>query len=552
MSVHSSTGRRVQWIHWILLCCLLCLPLLQMGCPGVEPKAEVKGLVFPKTFEFGTAIAGFQGDMGCPTLSADKCNDTKSDWYQWVTSDFIKGKGGIFHSGDGIAQGPGQWELYAGDYTLAKEKLNAKAQRLSLEWSRVFPTSTEGVTGHEELKKIANMEAIATYRKMLKKLIELGIRPMVTLHHYSLPTWIHDGVGCHRDAAACKNKGWADPERLIPEIVKYSGFVAKELGDLVDVWMTMNEPVSAVVLPAYLFQTEFRVNPPARSLAFEDARKAYIGMIEAHSKMYDAVKANDKVDADKDGKATWIGIAYSAAPVYPKDPKRELDVKAAKNISYLVNDLFLDAIILGKFDKNLDGNQVDRPDLARCDFLGVNYYLKIEIRGDNEPTLPQLSKLMTADLNNLLEGKAFIVDYPQGVYDILKHVSKYKLPIWISENGHEMRKKDGKVDDSGQSQFMVRHLFWIHQAIKDGVDVRGYLYWSLVDNYEWNHGMKLRFGLFTWDDKDPKKARIPRAGVTTFQSIAKSGMLTVEMLKKYLTDDEKKRISELLQSTDTP
>ena len=159
---------------------------------------------------------------------------------------------------------------------------------------------------------------------------------------------------------------------------------------------------------------------------------------------------------------------------------------------------------------------------------------------------------MTADLNNLLEGKAFIVDYPQGVYDILKHVSKYKLPIWISENGHEMRKKDGKVDDSGQSQFMVRHLFWIHQAIKDGVDVRGYLYWSLVDNYEWNHGMKLRFGLFTWDDKDPKKARIPRAGVTTFQSIAKSGMLTVEMLKKYLTDDEKKRISELLQSTDTP
>ncbi|TNE45447.1 MAG: glycoside hydrolase family 1 protein [Deltaproteobacteria bacterium] len=512
-----------------------------------ETPAVANALQFPANFWWGVSIAGFQGDMGCPTLAPEKCEDRNSDWYQWATSPEIQSKtlktedGEYpFTGGDPISWGPGQWELYEKDFDMAKTQLGVRAFRLSIEWSRIFPKSTIGVEGHENLKKIANQEAIDTYRKMFKALRSRGMEPFVTLNHYTLPLWIHNGVECNKDLDKCTEKGWVAPNVLIPEIAKYSGFVAKEFGEDVDYWLTINEPF-AVILPGYLMQVPDRINPPGVGTRFKEARTVMMGMIEAHAKMYDAVKANDTVDANKDGNNSLIGIPYSFSPVYPKDPKNKLDVKGAENVSYLLNGVFMEALNNGKLDEKLDGTTVDRPDLKRLDFIGMNYYEKAEVEGTETSMLPPLSTLFTVNPFTLKN----IGFYPKGIYDLLMMVKKYNKPIIITENGHKMvvppKAADGaKADDSRMSEFMMRHLFWIHKAIQDGADIRAYLYWSLVDNYEWNHGFNWRFGMFGYDPKDQTKKRVPRAAVPMYKKVIEANGLPLDDLKPLLDEEEKK------------
>lgn len=504
------------------------------------------GLSFPKGFFFGTSIAGFQGDMGCPTLSAEQCEDRNSDWYQWTQSkelqetggkDEITGRRYSLASKAPLSESSGQWELYASDYALMKKELGVTAYRMSIEWSRIFPRSTEKVEGFEQLKALADPKALAQYHKMFQALRKQGIEPYVTLNHYTLPVWIHDGVACYKNLKTCKNKGWVDQKRIVREIAKYAGFVAKEFGAEVDMWITLNEPF-AVVLPGYLLQTPDRINPPAVSLQFGAAKTVLHAMIEAHARMYDAIKKNDTVDANRDGKSTWIGIAYSFSPVYPLDANRERDRTAAQKMSYLINEVFMEAIVHGKLDVQLDGNQTDRPDLKRLDWLGVNYYMKVTVRGLGSPPLKALSPMFLADPFKL----HYAPQHPKGMYDVLQLVKKYKKPIVITENGHDMPSQGRKADDSKMPHYIVRHLFWLHQAMQEGADVRGYLYWSFVDNFEWNHGFDLRFGLFAFDPKDKMKKRIPRSGVKTYRSIIEQHAISPEQIELYLTDAEKKRI----------
>jgi len=511
---------------------------LALGAWGISACSEAeapksKDLSFPKGFLIGTAIAGFQGDMGCPTEKPETCEDRHSDWYQWVHDKDVIGDKGTFSSGDPVSWGPGHWELYAKDYVLMKEKLSANSHRMSIEWSRIFPKSTIGTTGHENLKKLANPAALKRYRQMFEAMIKNGIKPLVTINHYTLPLWIHNGVECRKDMKACKQRGWMDPKVLLPELEKLAAFVAKEYGDVVDYWITINEPF-AVVLPGYLIQRQDRVNPPALSLQFEAAKTVLIGMIEGHARIYKAIKANDKIDADKDGKATYIGLAYNAAPVYPKNDKEPLDIKAAKNTSYLLNEVFFEAIINGKLDEKLDGKFKERKDLIGCDFIGINYYGPFIVTGLEKSAIPQLSTLFTADPLTLSNEP---VD-PEGLYKVFQIYKKYNRPFLITENGFGM--KDLKDDGTKQASHMVRHLFWIHKAIQEGLKIEGYMYWSFVDNYEWNHGFDFRFGLYQIDVKDKTKARKPRKSVSVFHSIASQNKLSEAILKEYLSPEEQK------------
>lgn len=518
---------------------------------GVAKTASTsQALAFPKNFVWGVSIAGFQGEMGCPTLPPEQCEDRNSDWYQWVTTQEIIDKKQKtaenvefpLAGGDPVSWGPGQWELFEQDVDRAQKDLGIKAFRLGLEWSRIFPKSTVGIEGHDALKQIANMPALERYRQMLQALRKRGIEPFVTLNHYTLPLWIHDGVACHKDLEKCQQKGWVEPRKLILELAKFSGFVAKELGGEVDYWLTINEPF-AVILPGYLMQVPDRINPPALGIKFAEAKTVMMGMIEAHARMYDAVKANDDKDANGDGHKALIGIPYSFSPIYPKNPAEPLDVEGAKNLSYLLNEVFMNAINHGKLDVELDGVTVDRPDLNRCDFIGVNYYEKAEVIGTKGSMLPPLSALFTVDPFNLKN----IGFYPKGMYDLLMLVKKYNKPIIITENGYKMvvaaKAADGaKADDSRMNEFMLRHLFWLHKAIQDGADVRAYLFWSLVDNYEWNHGFNWRFGLYGFDPKDKTKQRVPRAGVAAFRKVIEANGLPLDLLTPLLPEDEKKQL----------
>jgi beta-galactosidase len=481
---------------------------------------------FPDGFLFGAAIAGFQVDMGCPTVPAAQCEDRRSDWYQFIT-----GKAQVNQAvasnftWDAPTTAPGHWELFDQDFTRAKDELGLNSIRLSIEWSRIFPTATDGVEG-AALAAMANREAVDRYHAMFASLKAKGITPLVTLNHYTLPVWIHDALACHQNLSTCVNRGWLDKERMLREIAKYAGFVAKEFGGEVDLWATLNEPF-AVVIPGYLQPGKDRVNPPGVSLRFEEARQVALAMIEGHARMYDAVKSNDTGDADGNGKPAEIGIVYPIAPALPKNPESALDKRGAENTFYLNNQLFLDGVLNGTIDANIDGKPDGPPrdDLSgRCDWLGINYYTRVKVVGTETPSFPQFSVLSTFDPFSL----ELWDDTPQGLFDAITWAkNRYGRPIYITETG-----VDGSTDTERPASWLVRYLTMTQKAIRSGADVRGFFYWTLFDNYEWNHGMSLKFGLYAVGS-DVQKTRTPRSAVNAYRQITQTKAVPDNLKKQY-------------------
>jgi len=484
---------------------------------------------FAKDFLWGAAVAGFQVDMGCPTLPAAECEDRGSDWYQLITSPqgYMDLSSSItFHP---PSRGPGHWELWEKDFDLARDDLKLTAFRTSIEWSRVFPSSTEAAEGYDALKALADPKALAKYHAMFAGLKARGMKPLVTLNHYSLPLWIHDALACHTDLATCTRRGWLDREKTTREIAKYAGFVAREFGGEVDLWATENEPF-AVVLPGYLLPSKERVNPPALSYRYAEVKEVMVAMIEGHAKMYDAVKANDTVDADADGKAAEIGLVYATVPIRPKDPAKAIDKKAADNVFYLYNTVFLDGVCKGDLDANLTGRSTHRDDLAgRMDWVGVNYYTPLTVVGTDTAAFPTLSPLTNFDPIAL--SASTWVDDPKGIYEMAMHLkSRYGLPLIVTENGTAV---EGLDAESKAPSFLTRHVTWLQRAARDGADVRGYFYWTLIDNYEWNHGMDIRMGLYAVDSMDATKARVKRPAVEVYRQIVEANAVPKALDERY-------------------
>lgn len=502
---------------------LISFALLASGACGAEGP---ENLAFPDGFLWGTAIAGFQADMGCPTLPREECEDENSDWYQFVTSPVFLTDEDVKLSGHPPSAGPGHFELYEADFDLAAHELANNAFRMSIEWSRIFPTATDGVDGHDELRAIADAGAVAHYHAVFAAMKERGIRPLVTLNHYSLPLWIHDAAACHVDLAGCQPRGWLAKDRTVREIAKFARFAAQEYGAEVDYWATINEPLQNSVF-GYLLPVEFRTHPPAVTLEFEATKTASLALIEAHARMYDAVKAADTADADGDSVASMVGVVFPLTPGLPLDPENPDDVSAAKNFDYLWNRVYLNAVAKGELDADLDGVAEYREDLAnRMDYIGVNYYFRFDIQGiGDDPVWPELSPLFTFNPATLTTT----YDYPRGLYEMVMRVhEEYGLPVIVTENGAV----DG--DDTGYApNYLVQHLRWLARAIRDGADVRGYFYWTFMDNYEWNHGMNVRMGLFAVDKDDPAKARVPRKTVAVYRQIAENGEVPPSLQEQY-------------------
>lgn len=480
---------------------------------------------FPDGFIWGTSTAGFQVELGCPSFD---CTDPYADWTQWAFSPQIIAEGLVV--GDPAADGPGHYELYASDFALAAEELHTTGFRLSLEWSRLFTQPTDGIEGYEALREAVDPEALAHYHDVLDELKARGIAPMVTINHYTMPLWIHDGVACHRKPEDCLDGvrapgGWLDPERLIPEMAKFAGFLAAEYGDKVDLWGTLNEPY-AVILPGYVIPlAEARTNPPGISATdFTYGAPVIRAMIEAHAAIYDAIHANDVGDLDGDGIPAQVGLVPNLAPQHPADPDREQDVAAAANADYLYNHLFLEALINGNWDEDLDGvTDVVRDDLAgRMDFVGINYYTNVEVIGLPGALTPQVPVLNFLPNPSLLGNS-----YPRGIYEVVMDVhERYGLPIYITENG-----VDQEEDPDVGPSFILEHLVWLRKAIHEGADVRGYYLWSLVDNYEWNHGYGMDFGIYAYDVTT--KTRQPRPLADVYGAVAAANALSDALLAEY-------------------
>lgn len=465
---------------------------------------------FPSGFFWGTATAGFQVDMGCPTWSDDDCVDDASDWYDWVTDEGIIASTGLHVSGDPISMGPGMWETLESDADLMVAD-HMTAYRMSIEWSRLFPDgAAEAATTVDELMAYANTDAVNRYHEMFAALRSRGIEPMVTLNHYVLPRWVHDGVACHNDRQTCTADGWVNRDRIVPLIALYSGYVGREFGGDVDHWYTLNEPY-ATTLSGYLMPGEDRSSPPGLALDVERTVAVMLNQIDGHAAMYDAVKVEDTVDANGDGDPALVGIVMNFVAIDPANPESAFDVRAAEHMDYLYHRLYLDAITLGAWDQDLDGvAETTRPELAgRLDVLGINYYNQVLVTGLTASLIPDIP------LFDILPEFSWD-PYPEGLGRAVRKGAEWGVPIVVTENGTPYVAEQG-------IQVLDGHLEALHGAIEDGVDVRGYLYWSFIDNYEWNHGFDLRFGLYELDEET--KARTPRPVLERYRSIARENAL---------------------------
>ncbi len=488
------------------------------GCSSSED------LSFPKNFLFGTAVAGFQVEMGCPTVNAAECEDRNSDWYTFITNPALVADQGLYESGDPPSTGPGFYELYPQDLDRAENELHNNALRISIEWSRLFPNATDSAVNVSDMKALASPAALNYYHSLLTAMKAHGLKPFVTLNHYTLPTWIHDAAACHMNIDTCTNRGWLDHDRIVKEAGKYAGFVAQEFGGDIDLYATLNEPLTAVVLAGFLFQTAQRSNPPGVFLKTTEAKQAYASMVDAHAAMYDAVKANDTVDSDGDGQAARVGIVYNLQAVAPDDPNNPQDVTGAQNLDYLENRMFLNGVAKGDFDANLDGTTVHRADLAgRMDFIGVNYYAKTTTAGTDSSLFPAISPLLTF---NVLAVE-YDYDYPKGIYEVLTFAKQYGVPLMISETGST------EVNGGEIASWIVRSLTWVKRAIAEGVPVEGYFVWTLMDNYEWNHGMNVKLGIYGVDKTDTTKARTARSAAAVYSTIATNNKITADLANQY-------------------
>lgn len=501
--------------------------------PSPTPEEPLIG-TFPRGFAFGTAIAGFQVDMGCPTLAGEACEDRASDWYQWITTKRIIDNPILFMSKDPPSSGPGFYELFEKDLDRAAGKgvaqLGNNALRLSIEWSRIFPRPTWGINTHESLRQLASAEGIAFYHRLFAAMKARALTPFVTVNHYSLPLWVHDGNACNENFDACVaagKAGWGDPNRarIVNELTKYAAFVAKEFGGEVDRWATLNEPFSAVVLPSYLISTPMRSNPPGLSgpwAKIEAAKTAATAMVEAHARMYDALKAFDKVDADGDGKAAEVGIVYAFSEIAPNDANSEADKRAAEHAEYIFHDMFMDGVVEGRVDETWTAGPRQakvRPEIAgRVDFIGVNYYFRFKAKpGTFTPGF--VSPYLDFDPLAPFEMQ------PRGIYPAIMRVAKrYNKPIYVTETGTT------QDDEPKGAAWVVQTMSEVRRAVKDGADVRGYFAWSLMDNYEWNHGMGMKFGLY---QVNSAKERALRDAGEAYAEIVRTRDVPAELEAKY-------------------
>jgi beta-glucosidase len=236
-------------------------------------------------------------------------------------------------------------------------------------------------------------------------------------------------------------------------------------------------------------------------------------MVEAHARMYDAIRANDIVDADGDGRPAEIGMVYSYAALEPRSGS-EGDAKATEDARYFFHDMFMDGIVEGRLDERWDagpGRAPVRADLAnRCDFVGLNYYFKFRVEKWILPPLSFLSPFLSF---NILAP--FDADAPRGIYPVLMELEhRYHRPVYVTETGAT------QDDEVRGAAWLVDTLAEVSHAVRDGADVRGYFAWSLMDNYEWNHGSGMHFGLYAVDPAS--KARTPREAARVYGEIAKA------------------------------
>lgn len=368
---------------------------------------------------------------------------------------------------------------YKEDLKLLKE-LGVNAYRFSIEWSRIQP---EEDTWDEE--------AIAHYQELIDILRGYNIEPMVTLHHFTNPRWFAQRYPWHRS-------------KSIGKFLRFTEMMVSTLKG-VRYWITFNEPY-VIVIGGYL---EGCTPPGERDVPH--ALLALKNIFISHGKAYDIIHRYVP--------EAQVSIAHNMSVFAPWKKWNPLDRLLKKSANRFYNHSIITAFQTGVFIVKFPFSravEIEVPIKGKLDFFGVNYYTRIHLRFN--PFKKMGVELRHVDIDGHgLTNNGWEV-HPRGLAKVLRYASRLHLPLIITENGI------GTYDAEMKVKYMKQHVDVVERCLKDGLDVRGYFYWTLIDNYEWLLGFDARFGLYRVDFETLKRSPTAAASYYTYLIQSRSSL----------------------------
>lgn len=367
------------------------------------------------------------------------------------------------------------------DIRLMKE-LNIESYRFSFSWSRILPYGKGSV----------NQTGLDFYKHMLDELHKNDIVPNATIYHWDLPFELD------------REGGWLNRD-IINWYGEYASLLFKEFGDAIPLWVTINEPIATYVGHAQGFFAPGKRNE-------QYGRQANHHILMAHGEGVRRFRQENLKNSE-------IGIVVDIWNHHPLRKDNEGDCRLAELENEKTYRSYLNPIFKGCYTDELINYmiqnkcmpQIQEGDMhtinERLDFFGLNCYNRV--LECTEPELLEKRKREFTGGNYLDNGTEY---YPKAVYDaahILKDQYQIDIPIYITENGvtncGEEIREDGSIHDEERIRYLNGFLEWVEKAIADGIDIKGYYVWSLLDNWEWSAGHKARYGLVNVDFKTQKR-----------------------------------------------
>lgn len=451
-------------------------------------------LTFPNNFLWGAAASAPQTEG-----HSLKNNKSATTWDKWFELEPQK-----FNDHQGPQNTSNVYEMFREDVQNMKN-IGLNSYRTSISWARLLPDG-----------KQLNKEAVDFYRAYFQEMLDKGIKPIINLFHFDMPSWLME------------KGGWENRE-AVNAFAFYAKTAFEQFGDLITDWTTFNEPMVHVEC-GYLYQFHY-----PEVVDFKRAVQVGYHTLMAHVmavKAFRASQANGR-----------IGIILNVLPAYSRSDDN-LDLKAKKASDLINTRSFLDPAVWGEVPADLkellkenglspltktgDKNLIKE---NTVDFVGINYYQPRRVKAPKDPQVPAK---MPEDLYEPYDWPDKKINpyrgweiYPQALFDIsMMMKEQYRnIPWYVSENGmgvaDEGRFEDvnGMIDDQYRIDFIKQHLEQLHRGIEAGSNCFGYHMWTFVDCWSWLNGYRNRYGFYSVNLDNDYKRTVKKSGLW-FKSVA--------------------------------